>query len=217
MKKIGLLLSGCGVYDGSEIHESVSALLSICNNGAAVVCIAPDMGMTHTINHFTGEESSDKRNVLEEASRIARGDILRLSEVDVEALDALIIPGGFGAAKNLCNYAFKGEECTVDKDVAALITSFADRGKPIGAICIAPVVVSKVLGSRGIEVTIGNDKATAAHIEGFGARHIECSPVDFHFDETSKIVTTPGYMTAQNIGEVAQGIEKLVRKVVEIA
>jgi enhancing lycopene biosynthesis protein 2 len=217
MKKIGVLLSGCGVYDGSEIHESVLTLLAICKNRAQAVCIAPDISMVHTIDHSCGEERKETRNVLVEAARISRGNIVRLSDVNVSDLDALILPGGFGAAKNLCDYAFNGSDCNVHKDVAALITKMADLKKPVGAICIAPVIIAKVLGSRSVEVTIGTDEKTAGHVESFGAKHVKCEATECHFDEKNKVVTVPAYMNAANIGEVSEGIEKLVQKIVEIA
>lgn len=217
MKKIGVLLSGCGVYDGSEIHESVLTLLAICKCKAEAICIAPDMKMTHTIDHSCGEERDEKRNVLVEAARIARGNITKLSDLDISGIDALILPGGFGAAKNLCDYAFNGKDCTVNKDVALLLTKMTEAKKPIGAICIAPVIVAKVLGHKAVEVTIGTDETTASHIQSFGAKHVNCSATEFHLDEVNKVVTVPAYMNAANIGEVAEGIEKLVSKIVEIS
>jgi len=217
MKKIGVLLSGCGVYDGSEIHESVLTLLAICKSKAEAICIAPDIEMTHTIDHSCGEESGEKRNVLVEAARIARGNITKLSDLDVSDIDALILPGGFGAAKNLCDYAFNGKDCTVNKDVASLLIKIHDEKKPLGAICIAPVIVAKVLGYKAVEVTIGTDEATASHVESFGAKHINCPASKYHFDETNKVVTVPAYMNAANIGEVAEGIDKLVSKIIEIS
>ena len=216
MKKIGVLLSGCGVYDGSEIHESVLTLLAICKCKAEAICIAPDMEMTHTIDHSCGEESDEKRNIFVEAARIARGNITKLSELNLSDIDALILPGGFGAAKNLCDYAFNGKDCTVNKDVASLLINVTDSGKPIGAICIAPVIVAKVLGSKAVEVTIGTDETTASHVESFGAKHINCPATECHLDEKNKVVTVPAYMNATSIGEVAEGIEKLVKKIVDI-
>lgn len=217
MKKIGVLLSGCGVYDGSEIHESVLTLLAICENGAEAYCIAPDIQMVHTIDHSSGDELQEKRNVLVEAARISRGKITKLSEVNVSDLDALILPGGFGAAKNLCDYAFNGKDCSVNKEVAALITKIADLKKPIGAICIAPVIVARVLGERSVEVTIGTDETTASHVESFGARHVKCEATEYHFDKVNRVVSVPAYMNAADISEVSRGIKKLVQKIVEIA
>lgn len=217
MKKIGVLLSGCGVYDGSEIHESVLALLAICENGAEAYCIAPDIPMVHTIDHSCGDELKETRNVLVEAARISRGNITKLSDVNVSDLDALILPGGFGAAKNLCDYAFKGKDCSVNEDVAFLITKMADLRKPIGAICIAPVIVAKVLGDRAVELTIGTDETTATHVESFGAKHVNCGSTEYHFDEKNMIVSVPAYMNASDISEVSRGIKKLVQKIVEIS
>lgn len=214
MKRVGVLLSGCGVYDGSEIHEAVLTLLAIDRAGARAVCMAPDAPQHHVIDHKAGAPAAgETRNVLVEAARIARGEIRPLSEVTEDELDALILPGGFGAAKNLCDYAFKGRECTVRPDVAGLIRAVHEAGKPVGAICIAPVILARVLGDEGVELTIGSDEKTASDLRAFGAKHAVCPAEDCHVDEARRVVTTPAYMCAGSITEAAEGIERLVHAV----
>ena len=215
MKKIGVLLSGCGCYDGSEIHEAVLTLLSLSKAGVESICIAPDIDMTHVIDHSTGAEASETRNVFVEASRIGRGKVVKLSETNVNDFDALILPGGFGAAKNFSDYAFTGKDCKVRPDVSKIILKTIAANKPLGAICIAPVIVAKVLG-KGIEVTIGTDNDTASNIESFGAKHIKCSALECHVDEKMKVVTTSAYMNGESIAEIAEGIDKLVKKVIDL-
>ena len=216
-KKIGVLLSGCGVYDGSEIHEAVITLLALARAGAEAVCMAPNMPQLHVINHLTGQESGETRNVLEESARIARGEIKDLAEVKAGDIDALIIPGGFGAAKNLSDFAVKGPEGTVNPEVQRLIKEVSDQGKPIGAICIAPATLTMAVKGLGPEVTIGNDTGTAQAIETLGGRHVD-SPVEgIVVDEKNRFVSTPAYMLGPGIKDVAAGIEKLVAKVVSMA
>ena len=217
MKKIGLILSGCGVYDGAEIHETVLTMLAIDRAGAQYVCFAPNEMQHHVINHVKGEPAEEKRNMMVEAARIARGEITALADADLSSLDALILPGGFGAAKNLCDYAFKGSDCTVREDVKAAITKVHEAGKPVGAMCIAPAIIAKVFGDKGVEVTIGSDEKTAGDLQKFGAKHVNCSAEVCHVDEKLKIVTAPAYMCAGSIKEAAAGIEKLVAKVIEMA
>lgn len=215
-KKIGVLLSGCGVYDGAEIHEAVLTLLAIYENGCTAVVMAPDKEQMHVVNHLSGEPSSDKRNVLQEAARIARGDIKSVSNVDASSLDALLIPGGFGAAKNLCSFAVEGPECAVDESVKEMVLQVHEAKKPIGAMCIAPVLLAKIFEGKKKKLTIGNDAATAEAIEKLGHEHAECSVTDVVIDEVNKIVTTPAYMLAQNIAEANTGIQKLVKAIIEI-
>lgn len=215
-KKVAVILSGCGVYDGAEIHESVLTLLSIEQNGAVYKCYAPDMNQYHVINHLTGEESSEQRNVLVESARIARGDIEPLASLRVADFDALIVPGGFGAAKNLSDFAFEGAELRVQVDVLVAVKSFAEAGKPIGLICIAPVMAGHVF-AEGVVATIGNDSTTAEAMTQTGVTHQICAVDDIVVDEPHKLVTTPAYMLAKNINEAASGINKLVGKVLEIS
>ncbi len=211
MKKIGVLLSGCGFLDGSEIQEAVLTLLALDRAGAEAVCLAPDIAQHHVVNHLTGEEvKNESRNVLVESARIARGAIKNLREIDTLALDALILPGGYGAAKNLSSFAFEGAACTVNEEVAAAVQSFYSAGKPLGFICIAPVIAARVLGEEGIELTIGNELESADAIEAMGARHIVSPVCDTVVSRKGKVVSTPAYMMETTIGEVSKGIEKLV-------
>src|SRR5947208_2950024 len=174
-KKIGVVLSGCGVMDGSEIHESVLTLLAIDHAGGEAVCMAPNIKQHHVINHLTGEESTgEARNVLTESARIARGKIRDVAGVKAGEVDALIFPGGYGAAKNLCDYAFKGPECTVNPDVARLAWEVHAGKKPIGVVCIAPALAAKLFGAEHPRITIGTDKNTAKDIEKMGAKHVAC-------------------------------------------
>ncbi len=215
-KKIGVVLSGCGVYDGSEIHEAVFTLLAIDRCGAEAVCMAPDMEFPE-VNHLTGEASGAKRNALVEAARIARGKIRNIREVQANELDAVIFPGGFGAAKNLCNFAEKGAGATIHPEVARLLADMAAAKKPIGAICIAPALIAAALGKEyRPTVTIGTDPGTAAAIRDTGSVHVECPVTEFVVDREHKIVSTPAYMLAERISEAAQGIDKAVRAVLDL-
>ncbi len=216
MAKVGVLLSGCGVFDGAEIHEAVLTLLALDRAGAQIVCMAPNMEQAHVINHLTQEVTAEKRNVLVESARIARGEIKDLKDVQAGNLDALIIPGGFGAAKNLSDFAFKGPAATVHPEVQRLLNDLAAAGKPIGAICIAPATLTKALADRKPEVTIGSDAGTASAIEAMGGQHKACSVDMIHFDTKNKLVSTPAYMLGPGIKDVAQGIDKLVARIVEL-
>lgn len=215
-KKVGVLLSGCGVYDGAEIHESVLTLLALDQAGAEIVCMAPDMEQLHVMNHYSQTESDEKRNVLVESARIARGDIQNLADVTASQMDALIIPGGFGAAKNLSDFAVKGPEATVHPEVQRVIAEMLDAGKPVGALCIAPATLVRAVADKAPEVTIGNDAGTAAAIGQMGGVHIDRAVDEVHVDQKNKIVTTPAYMLGPGIKDVAVGIEKLVTKVLEL-
>lgn len=214
MKKIAVVLAGNGVYDGSEIHEATITLLTIARNGAQYQCFAPDIDQAHVINHLTGKEMSETRNVLVEAARIARGNIKPLSAYNAKEFDALVFPGGFGVAKNLCNYAFKGTNCIVNRDVEKAIRSTVIEEKPIGALCISPVLIAKVLVD--VEVTIGNEKAASSAIETFGATHITKSHGEIVYDEKYKLVTTPCYMLDATIDQIADGVENVIKKILEI-
>lgn len=210
MARVGVILSGCGYLDGAEIQESVLTLLALDRAGAEVFCFAPDVAQHKVVNHLTGEEQAESRNVLVESARIARGKIRDVAEANADDIDALILPGGFGAALNLCDFAVAGPECTVDPGVERLIRAVHAAAKPIGAICIAPVLIARVLGGDGVEVTIGNDAGTAAALESMGAHHCDC-PVDaFVVDRKHKVVTTPAYMLGPGTKDVAAGIERCV-------
>ena len=216
MKKIAVVLSGCGVYDGSEIHEAVLTLLALARRDAGVVCFAPDKNQADVINHITGEVMPETRNVLTEAARIVRGDIHPLSEARADELDALIVPGGFGAAKNLSTFATEGSGCTVDPELKALAQAMHQAGKPLGFICIAPAMLPKIFDFP-LRLTIGTDIDTAEVIEEMGGEHVPCPVDDIVVDEDIKVVTTPAYMLAQNIAEAATGVEKLVDRVLVLA
>ena len=212
MKKMGVVLSGCGVYDGSEIHEAVITLLARAKQGAEVMCFAPDKNQADVINHLTGEPMAETRNVLIEAARIARGEIRPLAQANAAELDALIVPGGFGAAKNLSTFAAEGAACKVDADLKALAQAMHAAGKPLGFICIAPAMLPNIFDFP-LRLTIGTDIDTAEVIEEMGGEHVPCPVDDIVVDEENKIVTTPAYMLAQNIAQAAEGIEKLVARV----
>jgi enhancing lycopene biosynthesis protein 2 len=214
-KKVGVLLAGCGVFDGSEIHEAVLTLYFLARAGAQAVCMAPDTDQLHVINHLTQqEEAGQTRNVLVESARIARGEIRDLSAVGAAELDALIVPGGFGAAKNLSNFALKGADAEVHPEVNRILNEMTAAQKPVGAICIAPATLTRAVSGRRPEVTIGNDAGTAAAIESMGGRHMNCTVDQIHVDEKNRIVTTPAYMLGPGILDVAAGIEKLVEQIV---
>lgn len=216
MKKIGVVLSGCGVYDGSEIHEATITLLAIARSGAQAVCFAPDKRQFDVIDHLSGDAMAESRNVLMESARIARGEVLPLSQAQADELDALIVPGGFGAAKNLCSFATQGADCDVDSDLKALALALHQAGKPLGFMCIAPAMLPKIFDFP-LRITIGTDIDTAEVLEEMGAEHIPCPVDDIVVDEENKVVTTPAYMLAQNIAEAATGIEKLVARVLVLS
>jgi enhancing lycopene biosynthesis protein 2 len=215
-KKIGVLLSGCGVFDGTEIHEAVITLLKLSQAGVQTIAMAPDVQQFKVVNHLSSKDTNESRNVLVESSRIVRGDIRNVNSVTANDLDALIIPGGFGAALNSCDFAIKGPNGTVNKDVLALIQSMHSSGKPIGAMCIAPALVALALKDENLQLTIGCDKGVAQGIEALGHKHVDCLTSEIVLDEKNKVVTTPAYMTATNIAEAYEGISKLVEKVLSL-
>ncbi|QJW53572.1 Glyoxalase ElbB [Serratia plymuthica] len=215
MKNVGVVLSGCGVYDGAEIHEAVLTLLALDRAGAQAVCFAPDKSQLHVINHLTGDEMQEERNVLVESARIARGKIRPLSQADAGQLDALIVPGGFGAAKNLSSFASEGAECWIDKDLAKLTQQMYKANKPIGFMCIAPALLPKLLDQQ-VRLTIGNDPDLGEVIDAMGGEPVICPVDDIVVDIENKVVTTPAYMLAKSIGEAADGIDKLVSRVLDL-
>lgn len=214
MPKVGVLLAGCGVFDGAEVTESVLSLLALEKVGATPVCMAPNVNQMHVINHLTGKEMEESRNVLVEAARIARGAIEDVAAVSADDLDALLLPGGFGAAKNLSDFAVKGPDCTVEPSVAKLVEAMHAARKPLAFLCIAPAVAAKLLGGEGVELTIGNDPETAGALEKLGAKHIIRATCDIHEDPVRRVVSTPAYMTGKSVSEVAEGIEKCVQALV---
>ena len=215
MKKIAIILSGCGVYDGSEIHEAVLTLLHLDRRGAAYQCFAPDIAQTDVVDHVTGKDCGESRNVLTESARIARGEIKPLEELHVQDFDAMIIPGGFGAAKNLCDYATAGSDLTVLPGLKHVAQRFREYGKPLGLICIAPVMSAALL-DPGVHCTTGKDPETAATVNATGAVHTGCAVEEIVVDPQHKLVTTPAYMLATRIREADAGIAKLVDKVLEM-
>ena len=214
-KKVAVILSGCGVFDGAEIHESVLPLLRLDQRGAKVQCFAPNIPQMHVIDHLSGDEMNEKRNVLIESARIARGQIKDVRELHVGDFDALIMPGGFGAAKNLSDFAISGALCSVQADVLSASQAFAKAGKPIGLMCIAPALAAKIFGA-GVHCTIGNDQDTANALHKMGAAHVECLVEEIVVDQAHHLVSTPAYMLAGSISEAAAGINKPVDQVLEM-
>lgn len=208
MKKFAVVLAGCGVFDGAEIHEATLTMLSIAQQGANYELFAPDINQHHVVNHLTGHEMPEARNVLVESARIARGNIKALTYLKAEDFDALVLPGGFGVAKNLCNFAFKGAECVVNQQLESVILDFHKAAKPIGALCISPVILSKVLGK--VKLTIGQDKSTISGIENMGGVHIKTNHGDVVHDEVNNLFTTPCYMLNANIVEIYLGAQNIV-------
>lgn len=218
MKRVAVILSGCGVFDGAEIHESVLVLLALDRAKARVVCAAPDVAQHHVVNHLTQQPvPGEHRNVLVESARIARGKIIPVSQLRLADVDAIILPGGFGAAKNLCTFALAGPGFAVNAEVAQVLQQAHQQGKPLGFACIAPAVAAKLFGAEHLEFTIGNDAGTAQALQQDGARHVNCTVHNVVVDRRLKIVTTPAYMLAGRITEAEAGINKLVQAVLEMA
>lgn len=213
MKRFAIILAGCGSRDGSEIHEATMTMLAIQKNGAEYEIFAPDIPQHHVINHITNQEMRETRNILVEAARIARGNIKALSKFRADDFDALILPGGFGVAKNLCNFAFQGENCTVNPEVERAMKAMAEKGKPIGALCIAPVLLARVFGD--IEITIGQDKGTATAVEKMGARHITTGHGEVVIDKKRKLFTTPCYMLDASIVHIWEGADAIVKAMLQ--
>ncbi len=210
-KKFAVILSGCGVFDGAEIHEATMTLYAIAKNKAEYEIFAPDIEQHHVINHITGEEMPEKRNVLIESARIARGKIKPLSEFNADNFDALIFPGGFGVAKNLSDFAFKGAQCSINKEVENAILAMHKSKKPIGGLCISPVVIAKVL--KGAIVTIGDDKQTADEIEKMGSKNQKTSHGEVTVDKNYNVYTTPCYMLNATIVNIADGAMNIVKAI----
>ena len=214
MKKIAVVLSGNGVFDGAEIHEATLTLYSIAKNNASYEIFAPNIDQHHVINHITGEEMPEKRNVLIESARIARGKINDLSNFKASEFDGLIFPGGFGAAKNLSSFAFDGANCHVNIDVEKAIRSMVEQNKPVGALCIAPVILAKILGD--VNLTIGQDKTTADAIKAMGANHKETTHGEVIIDEKYKVATTPCYMLDATITQIGDGANNVVKAILDM-
>ncbi|KAJ7310358.1 hypothetical protein JRQ81_007268 [Phrynocephalus forsythii] len=222
-KRVALILAGCGVYDGSEVHEASAAMVHLSRQGAQVELYAPDVAQMHVVNHVTGQLTEEKRSVLTESARIARGNVQDLAQLDVKDLDALIIPGGFGVAKNLCTWAVDGKDCTVSKPVEDAIKAFHAARKPLGLCCIAPVLAAKIL--PGCEVTVGHDTEcetwpyakTAEAVKALGCRHVNRNVHEVHVDAKNKLVTTSAFMCNAPIHEVYEGVGKMVAEVLKLA
>ena len=215
MKKIAVVLSGNGVFDGTEIHEATLTLYAIARKGAKYEIFAPDILQHHVINHITGEEMNETRNVLVESARIARGNIRALSEFSGKDFDALVFPGGFGAAKNLSSFAFEGADCSVNSDVENAVKEMISLGKPIGALCISPVILAKILGD--VELTIGKDADTAEAIQTMGATHTKTTHGEIVTDQKYKVVTTPCYMLDATIDQIGEGASNVIDEVLKLA
>ncbi len=213
-KSIAVILSGCGRLDGSEIHEATLTLWAIHKNGAEYQCYAPDIKQHHVVNHLDGQEMQEERNVLIESARIARGEVLNLADFQESLHDGLIIPGGFGAAKNLSSYAYDGSNCQVNTDVRNAILAMKKSNKPIGALCIAPTILANVL--KQVELTIGQDKTTAENIIAMGARHTTTLQGEVVVDKKNKIVTTACYMLDARVDQIGDGIDRLVQELVKL-
>jgi enhancing lycopene biosynthesis protein 2 len=209
--KAAVVISGCGVFDGAEIHEAVMTLYAIERHGGTYRIFAPNVMQHHVINHITGEPVKESRNVLAEAARIARGKIRPLTEYRASDFDVLIFPGGFGVAKNLCTYAFDGTECHVDRVVEDAIRSTHRAGKPIGALCIAPVLIARVLGD--VTVTIGNDTSTAADIKSMGGKHESRSHGEVTVDSKNRIVSAAAYMIDATISDIARDADEVIKAI----
>lgn len=213
MKKFAVVLCGCGCYDGSEIHESVMTLLAIDRNECQYSIFAPDADQYHVINHYTKQATDEKRNMLAEAARIARGDIQPLTALKAGDFDAVVFPGGFGAAKNLFTYALEGTNAVVIPEVERVVREFHAAHKPIGALCIAPVMIAKILGN--ITITVGVDEKTIADVESFGAKHINTQQTEVIADKENKVFTTPCYMLPATIGDIADCANNLIKAILE--
>lgn len=212
--QVAVILSGCGVYDGAEVHESTLTLLALDRAGASYQCFAPDIDQMHVINHISGEEMAETRNVLIESARIARGAVKPLSDFKASDFDAIMFPGGFGGAKNLCNFAVKGADCDVNSDVEKAVKSMVAADKPIGALCIVPAMIAKIL--EGATVTIGQDDDTAKAIESMGAQHIKTMHGGVIRDDRYKLVTSPCYMLDSTVSQIADGAENAVKALLEL-
>nr|WP_086938357.1 isoprenoid biosynthesis glyoxalase ElbB [Thaumasiovibrio occultus] len=217
MKKIAVILSGCGVFDGAEANEVILSLLAIEQQGASWHCFAPDKDQHHVLEHHSGSEQNESRNVMREAGRLVRGEISPLHELNANDYDALLVPGGFGVAKNLSNFAFKGKECELDETFKAATTAFAQQEKPAGYVCIAPALIPLIYGP-GAKATLGHpDDPAVAAFTAMGGEHVSCPVDDFVLDQKRSLLSTPAYMLAESISDAQKGINRLVAKLVELA
>jgi len=217
--RVGVVLSGCGVFDGSDITEAVSILIALDKHKARIICMAPNTAQSETINHTTKKTDSQSRRVLEEAARIARGNIRDMATVRADELDALVFPGGYGAVKNLSTFATDGPNCKVNEQVERLLREMVKAKKPIGLACIAPVLAARVLGMAGLKpkLTVGTDKGTADAINAMKGEHQNTGEIDICVDQANQLVTTPCYMNNVGPWVVYQGAEKMVDEVLRMA
>jgi enhancing lycopene biosynthesis protein 2 len=222
MTKVGVLLSGCGVQDGSEVYESVLTILALEKAGADVVALAPDVSQAHVINHYTNQEErnivplggdNSGRSVLAESARIVRGKITGVEQISAHDLDALVIVGGFGVAKNLCTFASDGVDAVVNPDIERLIVEMNGLGKPIGAMCAGPILVALCLRNKNVSLTVGNEASTALALTRLGSHHITTNVDEIHTDEVNKVVSTSAFYSAQTVSEAEPGINALVARV----
>lgn len=209
MKKFAIILAGCGVYDGAEIHEAVMSMFAVMKNGAEYQLFAPDIAQHHVVNHLTGTEMPETRNVLVESARIARGKIKPLTELDMRNFDAMLFPGGFGVAKNLCSFAFKGADCEVNPQVSKVVREAVSLRKPIGALCISPVLLAKILGD--VTITVGPDEQDAKQVKAMGANHIATKHAEVIIDTKHKLFSTPCYQLDSTIVQIAEGADNIVK------
>lgn len=214
MKKIAVILSGCGVMDGSEIHEATLALLAIRKAGCEYAVFAPDKEQTEVVNHYTGVSVKEKRNILSESARIARGKALPLSALNPEQFDAIVLPGGFGAVKNLSDFAFKGANYSVIPELETVLLKANELKKPVGAMCIAPVLLAKVF--KGCRITVGDLSDASAAVEKNGAKHVVTTHGETVVDEKYRLVSTPGYMLDANIEQIAEGADNMIKELLKL-
>jgi len=216
-KKVAVILSGCGYLDGAEVQECVLTLYFLDRAGIEVSCFAPDQPQMHVVNHLTNEPTEEQRNVLVEAARIARGVVRKLGEAQLAEFDALVIPGGYGVAKNLSDFALKGAEASVNEDLVRLVDEAVKAQKPIVAICIAPAVLAAALSRIGssANLTIGSDAGTAQAIETLGSKHESCPVQGLAVDQQQRIVSTPGYMLSATPKGVGAGIEAAIDQLIQ--
>ena len=209
---VAVVLSGCGFMDGAEIQESVFTLYFLDRAGIEFVCFAPDTPQLHVVNHLTGKPTDEQRNVLVESARITRGAVRDLAEASLQEFDALVLPGGFGMAKNLSNFAAAGPDAEVNADLVRLVGEAVAAKKPIAAICISPAVLAASLAKVGssAKLTIGNDSGTAQAIEKLGSTHATCPVDEAVIDEAHRVVSTPAYMLGPSPAGVAAGIEAAI-------
>lgn len=217
MKKIALILSGCGYLDGAEIHESVLAMLAIEREGATYQCFAPNINQHHVVNHLTGDViEGESRNVLIESARIARGDVSDMAQLSIDDFDALVLPGGFGVAKNLCDFAFEGANCNIEPVILEVCKSFAKANKPAGYLCISPAMLPLIYG-KDIKGTLGNDPQFSDTYKSMGGNHYDCDVTETVIDSQHKVVSSPAYMLATSITEAASSIDKLIQDVIKLS